>query len=433
MVACVETTLKKKKNKELKGLKVAIFGATGVVGFSAGVIAALEGADVTLVGYDGIKRVSDAAAEIKKRFKVDVHAADGSDDAKKQDIVAKTEVVLSAGRAGVRVLSKDQIAAAKKLLIAADVNAVPPPASRAWTRRRTARRSARTARSASARSPSATSSTRPNPACSRRWSRPPRPCASTFAMHSGSRARSCRNMASVLIAAASGRALAASARRAGYAPLVADFFGDQDTVAAARAHVRLDDGLARSMDADALLAALAALAAGEDPLGFVWGTGFEDRPHLLVRIAQRWRLIGNTPETVAALKDPLRFARLCRDCGVPHPETSLSLPVDPAGWLAKRRGGAGGAHIGPAAGRDGGTPDIYFQRCVDGTPISALFLADGRRALVLGFSTQWSPRQRCNSRSATAARYDRRRLPPKSRRRSPAPFNASRPQYRWSG
>ncbi|MGA6998581.1 MAG: tetrahydromethanopterin C1 transfer protein, partial [Pseudolabrys sp.] len=34
----------------------------------------------------------------------------------------------------------------------------------------------------------------------------------------------------VLIAAASGRALAAGARRAGYVPLVVDGFGDQDTL-----------------------------------------------------------------------------------------------------------------------------------------------------------------------------------------------------------
>jgi len=35
----------------------------------------------------------------------------------------------------------------------------------------------------------------------------------------------------VLIVAASGRALAASARRGGYLPLVVDFFGDADTIA----------------------------------------------------------------------------------------------------------------------------------------------------------------------------------------------------------
>jgi methylene-tetrahydromethanopterin dehydrogenase len=126
MVACVEKTLKEKKNRELKGLKIAVFGATGVVGFSSAVIAALEGANVTLVGYDGIKRVSDAAQEIKSRFGAGVQAADGSDDAKKAAILKDAEAVFAAGRAGVQVLSKAQIAEAKKLLIAADVNAVPP-------------------------------------------------------------------------------------------------------------------------------------------------------------------------------------------------------------------------------------------------------------------------------------------------------------------
>jgi methylene-tetrahydromethanopterin dehydrogenase len=126
MVACVEKVLKDKKQRGLKGLKVATFGATGVVGFSASVIAALEGADVTLVGYDGIKRVVDAAGEIKARFNVEVRAADGSDDAKKADILQGAEVVLAAGRAGARILTQDQVAAAKSLLVVADVNAVPP-------------------------------------------------------------------------------------------------------------------------------------------------------------------------------------------------------------------------------------------------------------------------------------------------------------------
>jgi len=126
LVACVEKTLRENRNRDLRGLKVAVLGATGVVGFSAGVIAALEGAEVVLVGYDGIRRVSDAAKEIKARFGVDVAPADGSDDGKKASILAGAEVALSAGRAGVRVLSKAQIEAARNLLLAADVNAVPP-------------------------------------------------------------------------------------------------------------------------------------------------------------------------------------------------------------------------------------------------------------------------------------------------------------------
>jgi methylene-tetrahydromethanopterin dehydrogenase len=102
MVACVEKILREKKNLALKERKVAVFGATGVVGFSAAVIAGLEGADVTLVGYDGITRVSAAAAEIKARFEVDLRGADGSDDGKKAAILANAEIALCAGRAGVR-------------------------------------------------------------------------------------------------------------------------------------------------------------------------------------------------------------------------------------------------------------------------------------------------------------------------------------------
>jgi methylene-tetrahydromethanopterin dehydrogenase len=126
MVSCVEKVLKEKKQRDLKGLRVAVFGATGVVGFASAVIAALEGAKVTLVGHDGIKRVSDSAKEIKKRFDVEVSAADGSDDAKKSAMLGDTEAAFCAGRAGVQILSTAQIAAAKSLLVAADVNAVPP-------------------------------------------------------------------------------------------------------------------------------------------------------------------------------------------------------------------------------------------------------------------------------------------------------------------
>jgi predicted ATP-grasp superfamily ATP-dependent carboligase len=194
----------------------------------------------------------------------------------------------------------------------------------------------------------------------------------------------------VLIAAASGRALAASARRGGYAPLVADFFGDQDTVAVAYAHRRLAAGLSRGMSADSVFAALESLAAVRLPAGIVCGTGFEDRPELLSGIAQRWKLFGNGPDVVARSKDPIVFATLCRNCSVPHPITSLARPMDPADWLVKRRGGAGGRHIRSAIDSEDAGGACYFQRRVDGAPVSALILADGRRAMVLGFSAQWS-------------------------------------------
>jgi methylene-tetrahydromethanopterin dehydrogenase len=126
MVARVEHVLKTKKNRTLDGLRVAIFGATGVVGFSSAVIAALHGAKVTLVGHDGLRRVSEGAREIAARFGVGVEAADGSDREKQTAILVAADVALCAGRAGVQILSDAQLAAAKDLLIVADVNAVPP-------------------------------------------------------------------------------------------------------------------------------------------------------------------------------------------------------------------------------------------------------------------------------------------------------------------
>ncbi len=193
----------------------------------------------------------------------------------------------------------------------------------------------------------------------------------------------------VLIAAASGRALAASACRGGYRPLVADFFGDEDTIALAP-HARIEEGLAHGMDEHRLVAALDTLATRQAPIGVVCGTGFEDRPHLLARLAERWRLLGNDPDVVAAVKDPARFVSLCRHCDIPHPDTQPARPADPAGWLAKRRGGAGGSHIATTAKPNAMRGEYYFQREMPGEPISVQFLADGRRAVVLGFSTQWS-------------------------------------------
>ena len=52
--------------------------------------------------------------------------ADGSDEAKKEAVLAETEVVLAAGRAGTQILSTAQLARARNLKVALDVNAVPP-------------------------------------------------------------------------------------------------------------------------------------------------------------------------------------------------------------------------------------------------------------------------------------------------------------------
>ncbi len=86
---------------------------------------AAEGQSV-LVGYDGAERVKLLAESAKKRFGVEIGYADGSSEAANGRALADAEIVLSAPKAGIRVVSKAQLAKAPKLLVAADVNAVPP-------------------------------------------------------------------------------------------------------------------------------------------------------------------------------------------------------------------------------------------------------------------------------------------------------------------
>jgi methylene-tetrahydromethanopterin dehydrogenase len=127
MVACVERVLKFKFGRDWKGTKVAVFGATGVVGFASSIIAALEGADVQLVAHRGLDRVVKSAEISKARFGVDLKPVPGETEEQKQEIIANAEVIFAAAAAGVQVISKENKAYAHKLLVVADVNAVPPP------------------------------------------------------------------------------------------------------------------------------------------------------------------------------------------------------------------------------------------------------------------------------------------------------------------
>jgi len=189
----------------------------------------------------------------------------------------------------------------------------------------------------------------------------------------------------LLIAAISGRALAESALRGRFRPVVLDCFADRDTRALAERWRAVPAAGTLHFDRRALLEAADALAPGA-PL--VPGSGFEGRPALLARLAAGRELLGNPPEVVRAVKDPRRLFPQFDALGIPHPEVRYDQPADPAGWLVKRAGGAGGTHI-RAAGAPRKAGD-YFQRREHGLSMSALFLADGRRALILGFNQQWA-------------------------------------------
>ncbi len=193
----------------------------------------------------------------------------------------------------------------------------------------------------------------------------------------------------VLIAAFSGRALAQSARRAGYVPLVADAFGDLDTRAAASHVAVVEDAFATGFRTKPLVAALDALVshAPYPPIGLVLGSGFEDKPRLVELIANRYCLLGCSVEALRACKDPRVFFPVLDELGVKHPETRMSPPANPDGWLSKRIGGSGGRHIRTCTAATRGGHRRYFQRRVEGDRISfSAIVADG---IAMDTTRQW--------------------------------------------
>ncbi len=200
----------------------------------------------------------------------------------------------------------------------------------------------------------------------------------------------------ILIAAFSGRALAQSARRAGYLPLVVDCFGDSDTRAAAHDLVCLPARVQIGFIKRPLIDALEQLAGNAPcpPIGLVLGSGFECNPKLVAALAERFLLIGNSADTISRVKDPTEFFGTLARLGIRHPETRLTPPADPTGWLMKRIGGSGGLHIHPCPTTVEPDPRRYFQREHPGEAMSVLAIAS-QRGTAVALSRQWSsPRKR---------------------------------------
>jgi len=195
-----------------------------------------------------------------------------------------------------------------------------------------------------------------------------------------------------LVVAHSARLLAQSAARAGHPVCALDLFNDADTGRFALASEAVDARVGKipGFDRDDLLRRAARLCPPARCRGLVVGAGFEDDTETLALLAEGRKLFGNPPELVARLKDPAAFFGLLDRLAIAHPQTVLARPQVRRGWLYKRRGATGGAHVVDAAAADcdPAGAEGYFQRRVSGRNLSVLFLADGRRVQVVGISRQ---------------------------------------------
>lgn len=126
LVACVEKELKQKHNKQLKDCKAVVFGGTGAVGITTGVIASLAGADTALVDHLSIDTSNDIAKAYNRRLGCTLTGAFAKSDSDKAALIADVDIIFCTAKAGVQVLNAEVLKTAKKLKVAADINAVPP-------------------------------------------------------------------------------------------------------------------------------------------------------------------------------------------------------------------------------------------------------------------------------------------------------------------
>ena len=125
-VACVEAALQR-QGRSLSGCRVLVLGGTGPVGRIAGVIAARAGAEVHLSSRQGQVAAQEAARETGAHFGATLQGTSGSDAVAVAASVAEAEVLLACAAAGVQVVPAEALKGAKRLRVAADVNAVAPP------------------------------------------------------------------------------------------------------------------------------------------------------------------------------------------------------------------------------------------------------------------------------------------------------------------
>jgi methylene-tetrahydromethanopterin dehydrogenase len=126
LVACIEAWVMKSTGTGLDGRKMHIFGGTGPVGICAGILAERCGAVVHIASHRGAQVAQEVADEYNARYDVRMRGAGSSSDDEIREILRESHIAIGSARAGVRVLSRSQLEQAENLLIAADLNAVPP-------------------------------------------------------------------------------------------------------------------------------------------------------------------------------------------------------------------------------------------------------------------------------------------------------------------
>ncbi len=199
---------------------------------------------------------------------------------------------------------------------------------------------------------------------------------------------------SLLILGASTRAAAASAVRAGFDPVCADRFGDEDLRRIASV-IAVDNDLHRTLEA----------VKGLPPTPWIYTGSLENDPKFIASVSERHPLLGNPREVLRKVRDPFWLERTLRTHDLPalrvRSVRSLDALVRATGssdegvqatsehWLLKPTRGGGGCRISVWSGQALPTSEQYhLQEQRLGIPMSALFIARPDAVELIGVCEQ---------------------------------------------
>ena len=179
--------------------------------------------------------------------------------------------------------------------------------------------------------------------------------------------------------------LASAARQSGLMPLVIDHYADQDTCMLAEAVFKVDQ-----LNQYNLETGLEYFISRYPVPRAIYGSGLEQAPECIDILARRFELLGNDYTTFRRVQNKRHFFALLAELKIPYPEVVFDRPPTCEGWLIKPQQGGGGAGIRRFTGQSDIEAAVYWQKMIPGVSGSALFLANRKRARIIGYNTQWN-------------------------------------------
>lgn len=171
-----------------------------------------------------------------------------------------------------------------------------------------------------------------------------------------------------------------SALRAGWTPVCTDLYGDADLRKLGEVRP------VKNYPGD-----LPSLSESLTPMPFLYTGGLENSPDIIATLAERHLLLGNNSDVLRHVRDPIFLQKTLGAAKLPMAEIRRTPPNDGDRWLRKPLHGSGGGGISEWSARDNNiraNSQSYFQRRIEGVPISAVFLATSEYTSLLGVTEQ---------------------------------------------